>query len=91
MLRGRICAVAPGIMTPDRFRTIALSLEGAWEGAHMGHPDFRVDKRIFASLHSGDQFGMVKLTPDQQAAFLEDHPAAFMPEAGHGDVMDARA
>jgi hypothetical protein len=50
--------------------------------AHMGHPDFRVDKRIFASLHSGDQFGMVKLTPDQQAAFLEDHPAAFVPESG---------
>lgn len=69
-------------MTAERFRKVALSLEGAWEGAHMGHPDFRVDKRIFASLHSGDQFGMVKLTPDQQAAFLEDHPAAFVPEAG---------
>ena len=25
---------------------------------------------------------MVKLTPDQQASFLEDHPAAFTPEAG---------
>jgi hypothetical protein len=66
----------------QRFRRIALALEGAWESAHMGHPDFRVDKRIFASLHTGDQFGMVKLTPDQQAAFLEDHPAAFTPEAG---------
>jgi hypothetical protein len=70
------------VVTPERFRRIALALEGAWEGAHMGHPDFRVDKRIFASLHGGDQFGMVKLTPDQQAAFLEDHPAAFVPEAG---------
>lgn len=26
--------------------------------------------------------GMVKLTPDQQAAFIEDHPKAFSPEAG---------
>lgn len=48
----------------------------------MGHPDFRVDKRIFASLHTGDQFGMVKLTPDQQALLMEDHPSAFSPEAG---------
>ena len=61
---------------------MALALDGALEGAHMGHPDFRVDKRIFASLHTDDQFGMVKLTPDQQALFIEDHPGAFTPEAG---------
>lgn len=48
----------------------------------MGHPDFRIDKRIFASLHPGDETGMVKLTPDQQATFIEDHPKAFAPEAG---------
>jgi hypothetical protein len=69
-------------LTAQRFRRIALALEGAVEGAHMGHPDFRVDKRIFASLHTHDQFGMVKLTPDQQALFIEDHPGAFEPEAG---------
>jgi hypothetical protein len=48
----------------------------------MGHPDFRVDKRIFASLHTENQFGMVKLTPEQQALFIEDHPGAFAPESG---------
>jgi hypothetical protein len=69
-------------ITAQRFRRMALALEGAVEGSHMGHPDFRVDKRIFASLHSEDQFGMVKLTPDQQAVFIEDHPAGFTPEAG---------
>jgi hypothetical protein len=69
-------------VTAQRFRRLALALDGAVEGAHMGHPDFRVDKRIFASLQSGDQFGMVKLTPDQQSLFIEDHPAAFAPEAG---------
>ena len=66
----------------DRFRSIALALDGAIESAHMGHPDFRVDKRIFASLHTNDQFGMVKLTPEQQAGFIKDHPEAFEPEAG---------
>lgn len=72
----------PHPVTADRFRRIALALEGAIEGAHMGHPDFRIDKRIFASLHSGDRFGMVKLTPDQQALFMTQHPQAFTPEAG---------
>ena len=69
-------------VTAQRFRRIALALDGAVEGAHMGHPDFRVDKRIFASLHGDNECGMVKLTPDQQATFIEDHPKAFRPEAG---------
>ena len=69
-------------VTARRFRHIALSLDGAVEGAHMGHPDFRIDARIFASLHHDDRSGMVKLTPDQQAAFIQDYPSAFTPEAG---------
>jgi YjbR len=67
---------------PDQFRRIALALEGAVEGAHMSHPDFRVNNRIFASLHSKDQFGMVKLTPEQQSELIENHPDMFEPESG---------
>ena len=67
----------PEVSAAQRFRRIALALDGAVEGAHMGHPDFRIDKRIFASLHHDDQFGMVKLTPDQQAMFIEDRPGRF--------------
>jgi len=37
------------------FRRIALSLEGAEEGSHMGSPDFRVGGRIFATLASQQQ------------------------------------
>jgi hypothetical protein len=64
------------------FRRIALGMKDAVEGAHMGHPDFRVNGRIFASLHDGEVFGMVKLTPEQQEQFIRDHPAAFAPESG---------
>ncbi len=69
-------------MTPDQFRRLALSFPEATENAHMGHPDFRVRGKIFATLHPDGRHGMVKLTPDQQATFVEDHPAAFAPEAG---------
>jgi hypothetical protein len=64
------------------FRRMALGMTGAVEGAHMGHPDFRVDNRIFATLHHDREFGMVALTPDQQEQFMRAHPDAFAPESG---------
>ncbi|HEY3055603.1 MAG TPA: MmcQ/YjbR family DNA-binding protein [Thermoanaerobaculia bacterium] len=68
-------------MTEDDFRTLALSLPDAEESAHMGHPDFRVRGKIFATLH-GKGFGMVKLTPDQQEMFVNIAPEIFQPVKG---------
>jgi len=48
----------------------------------MGHPDFRVNGRIFATLHADLKWGMVKLTPDQQQKFVLENPATFVPEKG---------
>src|ERR1700757_2929555 len=65
------------------FRRIALSLPGAEESSHMGQPDFRVDGRIFATLASAKQgFGNLMLTPEQQAAFVEEMPEVFLPIPG---------
>ena len=69
-------------ITAGQFRRIALGLPDAVEGAHMGHPDFRVGGRIFATIHDGNRTGMVKLTPDQQTQFVADFPRAFEPSAG---------
>ena len=69
-------------MLENDFRRIALGMEGAVESAHMGHPDFRVNNRIFATLHHDREFGMVTLTPDQQEQFARAHPEAFGPETG---------
>jgi hypothetical protein len=70
-------------MTVATFRRIALSLPEAVEGAHMGHADFRVGGRIFATLGAPDAtFGAVMLTPEQQQAFVETYPRAFVPVAG---------
>jgi hypothetical protein len=69
-------------MTEKQFRRIALGMAGAMESAHMGHPDFRANGRIFATLHGDGTQGMVKLTPDQQRRFIKDAPEAFAPENG---------
>src|SRR5690348_13858485 len=69
-------------MTVDDFRRIALSLPEAMESAHMGHPDFRVKKKIFATIWSREGWGMVKLTPDQQSTLSAAEPTIFVPVAG---------
>jgi hypothetical protein len=70
-------------MTSDGFRKLALELPEAVEGAHMGHPDFRVGGKIFATLGYPDMgWGMVKLAPDQQEVFVRTHPAVFSPVPG---------
>lgn len=70
-------------MNAKDFRRIALSLEGTEEGSHMGAVDFRVGERIFATLASVKQgYGNLMLTPEQQAAFVEELPDVFLPVHG---------
>ncbi|HEX9947857.1 MAG TPA: MmcQ/YjbR family DNA-binding protein [Allosphingosinicella sp.] len=69
--------------TPDDFRRIALAFPGAVEGSHMGHSDFRVGGKIFATLGSPDEaWGMASLMPEQQEDFMTLAPRAFEPAAG---------
>jgi YjbR protein len=77
-------------MNAADFRRIALSLEGAEEGSHMGSPDFRVEGRIFATLAAQSQgYGNLMLTPEQQSAFVEERPDLFVPIAGGWGRMGA--
>ena len=70
-------------MKPSDFRRIALSLEGAEQGSHMGAVDFRVGGRIFATLASVKEgFGNLMITPELQAAFIADRPDLFLPIHG---------
>jgi hypothetical protein len=70
-------------MTVAGFRRIALGLTGVEEGAHQGHPDFRANGRILASLGYPDaKWGMVVLTPVQQRSCVRAHPDAFVPVKG---------
>jgi hypothetical protein len=69
-------------MTAQDFRDLALSLPEATEAAHMGHPDFRVRGKVFATLGPGEACGMAKLTPDQQALFVRTEPNVYQPVNG---------
>jgi hypothetical protein len=77
-------------MDANDFRKIALGLQGAEEGSHMGAPDFRVGGRIFATLASqAHGYGNLMLTPEQQAAFVGELPEVFVPIAGGWGRMGA--
>lgn len=71
-------------MTEDQFRRLALSMPAAEERAHMGHPDFRVGGRIFATLvdRDDDVWGTLKLTPGQQREACASAPDVFIPVPG---------
>jgi hypothetical protein len=70
-------------MTGADFRKIALSMPGAEEGSHFGNPDFRVGGRIFATLSlEREGYGVLLLTPEQQAGMVQDAPEIFSPVPG---------
>ena len=65
------------------FRRLALALPQAVEGSHMDHPDFRLDNQIFATLSGQEKgCGVLKLTLEQQRAFIIDQPQIFSPVQG---------
>src|ERR1700748_41788 len=74
------------MMTKSRialFRRLAVSLPEAVESSHMNHPDFRLNNQIFATLSGQEKgCGVLKLTLDQQAAFISDQPHIFSPVQG---------
>ena len=77
-------------MTAADFRRIALSLDGAEEGSHMGAVDFRVGGHIFATLaHVKQSLGNLMLTPEMQAQFVGEAPDVFVPVAGGWGRMGA--
>jgi hypothetical protein len=70
-------------MNPDAFRKLALSLPESLESAHLDHPDFRVGKRIFATLgYPTVAWAMVKLTPSQQRRYVGALPTVFVAVKG---------
>ncbi len=85
-------------MSASRFRRAALTLPGAVEGAHQRTADFRVGKRVFATLgYPDDAWGTLKLTAEQQAMLVDAEPEIFRPvpggwgKQGYTNVLLAKA
>ena len=65
-------------MTPSEFRQRALSLPEALEGSHMGHSDFRVGGKIFATLgYPDDAHAVLILPPADQSDYVMAAPSVF--------------
>jgi hypothetical protein len=48
----------------------------------MGHPDFRVGKKIFATLSEKEDRAVLKLSPDEHVALVESQPDVFLSLGG---------
>ncbi len=70
------------MLSEDRVRAMALSLEGAVEMDHHGFPSFRVGGRIFCTLRGEPPRLMVKLDPEDQHNFCAAYPEAIEPVPG---------
>jgi hypothetical protein len=69
-------------MTADEFRALALSFPEAAEGSHFDTADFRVGKKIFATLRESDRRAVLKLSPDEQQLLMETGRGIFVPIKG---------
>lgn len=70
-------------MTGDEFRRLALSMPDATEGSHMGHADFRVAGKVFATLgYPTAAYAVVMLSPEDQEIVIRAHPRMFEPVKG---------
>ncbi len=69
-------------MTADEFRALALSFPEAVEGSHFDTTDFRVGKKIFATLRESDSRAVLKLSPDEQQLLKETGRDIFVPIKG---------
>jgi hypothetical protein len=70
--------VARGVTLSD-FRRIALLMPETEELNGMGYPSFRTGRKSFATIE--DTIAVIRLTPDQQAAFIVRAPEVFAPDS----------
>lgn len=64
-------------ITATRVRELVAELADTHEGAHHGHPDFRVNKKIFATLSETAERAALRLTQVEARGLAERAPDVF--------------
>jgi hypothetical protein len=64
-------------MDADRVRKLVADLPDTIEGAHHGHPDFRVKKKIFATLSEAEDHAALRLSQLEARELTRRRPRAF--------------
>ena len=64
-------------ITAQRVRELVAALADAQEGAHHGHPDFRVNNKMFATLSEREDRAALRLTSVEARALAERAPEVF--------------
>jgi hypothetical protein len=64
-------------ITPAKVRELVAGLPGAAESAHHGHPDFRVQKKIFATLSEAEDRAALRLTQLEARELARREPTVF--------------
>jgi hypothetical protein len=66
------------MITAAQIRKLALSFPEAVESSHFDVADFRVRKKIFATIHPTGKTGvLLHIDPDQRAALAEQQPDIY--------------
>ncbi len=66
------------MITPARIKELALAFPEAVESSHFDVKDFRVRKKIFATIHPTGKTGvLLHIDPDQRAALAEHEPETY--------------
>jgi predicted DNA-binding protein (MmcQ/YjbR family) len=64
-------------LSAQRVRELVASLADAQEGAHHGHPDFRVRGKIFATLSEREDRAGLRLARVEAVALAERSPTVY--------------
>jgi hypothetical protein len=70
------------MLTIQAARKAALSLPEVEEKSHFDIPDFRVKKKIFATIHKDKNYVMVKLSLIDQSVFCSYNKETIFPVPG---------
>jgi hypothetical protein len=73
-MRGGLTGIPWSFVKAEDVRKLVAQLPGTEEGIHHGHPDFRVNKKIFATLSESEDRAALRLTQLEAREVVSSNP-----------------